>query len=574
MRCRFWWFIALLVFLISCNDDTDYTEPLMLSFDHTANDKTLAGDTIQFWYDNSTAQNYRWDFGDGSGSKLKNPWHVYNKPGKYTVGLTLLINGFEQTVYRNLTIGKNLPPCFTVQFTDFPKEGFPVIFKNCSTTGESYYWDFGDATNSTEVNPTHIYTKPGQYQVTLQAISAFVTNKTTKQILIGHHFDNYLETEQGFYPVAKARLLKGYFRYTERFCFQLGTSKADFVDDEIIGKGHGLLITGNGDFKTNGYQNIKAFYCYSANNELQMRKKELKGIDLSWVQTSSGEGLLVKAPGIKAFFQDAYPEENYNSYPSEVELEQFVRGSQDARATFTYNEYRTFLSELSKEKYIPLPLNAMKDYYNPEKVVVGMRHDVDCHPYKAKIMADLEREYGIRSTYYFLATSIYYGIFKDNTMYRYHCMGYIYRYIHFTGHEVGIHNDLIAVMIRHGMDPFAFNHSEIDYYNSLGIPINGTASHGSYIASATVHNFQMFSEFAQSDEIMYNGNTYPIGEYSLSEYGFDYEAYFIDYNKYYSESGGTWSVDGEVNGLLSKLQNSKPGDRIQILTHPVWWGKK
>ncbi|MBL1279743.1 MAG: gliding motility-associated C-terminal domain-containing protein [Fluviicola sp.] len=43
----------------------------------------------------------------------------------------------------------------------------PVIFGNNSANGNDFYWDFGDGTNSTAVNPTHLYPGPGNYDVTL-----------------------------------------------------------------------------------------------------------------------------------------------------------------------------------------------------------------------------------------------------------------------------------------------------------------------------------------------------------------------------------------------------------------------
>ena len=42
-----------------------------------------------------------------------------------------------------------------------------VEFTNTSSKSGSVSWDFGDGTSSTEMNPSHKYTKAGIYQVTL-----------------------------------------------------------------------------------------------------------------------------------------------------------------------------------------------------------------------------------------------------------------------------------------------------------------------------------------------------------------------------------------------------------------------
>lgn len=42
-----------------------------------------------------------------------------------------------------------------------------VQFTDASVGALSYYWDFGDGTSSTQVNPIHIYTSPGTYNIVL-----------------------------------------------------------------------------------------------------------------------------------------------------------------------------------------------------------------------------------------------------------------------------------------------------------------------------------------------------------------------------------------------------------------------
>ena len=46
----------------------------------------------------------------------------------------------------------------------------PVVFTNNSLNGNFYVWNFGDGTNSFDENPTHNYTSPGNYIISLIAI--------------------------------------------------------------------------------------------------------------------------------------------------------------------------------------------------------------------------------------------------------------------------------------------------------------------------------------------------------------------------------------------------------------------
>ncbi len=255
-------------------------------------------------------------------------------------------------------------------------------------------------------------------------------------------------------------------------------------------------------------------------------------------------------------------------------LETHVRLSEDKRATHSWHQYEKLLTTLSEEKFVVLPMNEMRNHFDPNKVVVGMRHDVDTHPFKAHEMALIEQSYGMRSTYYMLHTAEYHGEFKKGKFCHNKYIHEIYKLISETGSEIGVHNDLLAIMILHGIDPFEFNIQDLEYYKSIGIPIHGTASHGSDIAMKTAKNLEIFSDFANSETVKYKNKEYPIGQHSLKEFGYKYEAYFVDYNIYLSESGGKWHTKGGLDGVIERLERSKPGDRVQILTHPVWWGKR
>lgn len=260
--------------------------------------------------------------------------------------------------------------------------------------------------------------------------------------------------------------------------------------------------------------------------------------------------------------------------PPYAALEKEIRGMYDSRAVFTWDQYNDLLMKLSSGKFLVLPLEKMRITFDESRVVVGFRHDIDLNPFKAIEMTKIEREYGIRATFFILPTSHYYGNLDRTGLVRNTCLDSVYMELSQTGAEIGIHNDLLTVMIKFGIDPFLFNQNDLMYFRSLHIPVWGTASHGSPLAKITVPNYQIFSDFAKSDTVKFNGFSYRLGQYSLKDYGFEYEAYFINYNKYYSESAGMWNNPMGFNGILDQLENSVPGDRIQILTHPEWWGKK
>jgi hypothetical protein len=258
-----------------------------------------------------------------------------------------------------------------------------------------------------------------------------------------------------------------------------------------------------------------------------------------------------------------------------ADIEKLIRDKYDAQAVFSWDQYSELLAELSQNKFVVLPLNEMRNTYKDSKVVVGLRHDIDSNPFKALEMAKIESMLDIRASYYILATGEYSGSFENGQFCRSLELGVLYRELHKLGAEIGIHNDLLTIMIQYGIDPFIFNKSELSYYKSLRVPVYGTASHGSTIAKIThIPNYQIFSDFAKVDSVVYLGKKYPIGKNSLSDYGFKYEAYAIDYNIYLSDSGGVWNDPEGLQGILKKLEASKPGDRIQILVHPDWWGKK
>lgn len=111
-----------------------------------------------------------WDFGDGNGSTLSNPSHAYAASGVYQVTLTATsaLNGCTASITQPVTV--QVTP--VAAFAPEPASGcidLQVVFQNTSEGADFYTWDFGNGNTSASVAPSHTYTVPGTYEVTLVA---------------------------------------------------------------------------------------------------------------------------------------------------------------------------------------------------------------------------------------------------------------------------------------------------------------------------------------------------------------------------------------------------------------------
>jgi len=166
------------------------------------------------FYDRSEGtlpRGYLWNFGDGTTSREQNPTHIYATNGGYTVTLTVT-NSFGQDT-KTLTgfIAVGDPP--VPDFSASPSQGnIPLAVAFTGTTNgtmSSWKWDFGDGSSASVQNPTHTYTKPGIYTVTLSAANEFGMGHITKSGMIN----------TGVIPDAEfiAEIRQGYPPLTVRF---------------------------------------------------------------------------------------------------------------------------------------------------------------------------------------------------------------------------------------------------------------------------------------------------------------------------------------------------------------------
>lgn len=152
-----------------CKDSI--SRPITFAANNTsfsAPDSVCPNSNVSFINQGSTTPtNARWDFGDGTFSNDLNPIKSYPVPGTYTV--TLVNQYADCSSSFSKTIKVTPPPAlgFTAGNVLACQAPFTVNFQDTTNNSTGHLWDFGDGTTSTDKNPAHTYTAPGQYNVTL-----------------------------------------------------------------------------------------------------------------------------------------------------------------------------------------------------------------------------------------------------------------------------------------------------------------------------------------------------------------------------------------------------------------------
>lgn len=159
--------------------DSIVIQPLpVVNFNYTvscANDTTFFTDLS--YVTGGQISSYLWDFGDGTTSTLKNPFHIYGSTTNdtiYQVTLTATSNlGCSQIKTRPVPVWA--PPVADFSFQS-ACQGSMINFTNLSTSPSgfivSWAWDFGDSTYSGLPNPFHLYDTAGTYNVQLIVASS------------------------------------------------------------------------------------------------------------------------------------------------------------------------------------------------------------------------------------------------------------------------------------------------------------------------------------------------------------------------------------------------------------------
>ncbi len=127
-----------------------------------------SGLTVAFLNQSTGANlNYHWDFGDGTTAANQNATHTYNQSGQYLVCLTIWNGTCSDTSCNYVTVSSG--GACQASFSVYDSAG--VYYFINTSTGTSfftnYYWDFGDNSTGTGLNPTHVYNTMGGFLVCL-----------------------------------------------------------------------------------------------------------------------------------------------------------------------------------------------------------------------------------------------------------------------------------------------------------------------------------------------------------------------------------------------------------------------
>lgn len=199
---------------------------------------------------------------------------------------------------------------------------------------------------------------------------------------------------------------------------------------------------------------------------------------------------------------------------------------------FSHKHYCETLIHAKKE-YAIGPVRDFKKLKKNQKCII-LRHDVDVSMDQAYEIAKKEAKYGLCSTYFILFHSPYYNAFDENSFDK-------IQKISSLGHEIGLHYDVKFLTKISG-----------NLLDNLKQEIS---------ILAKISNSKITS-IAQHD---------PTYSPKLSS---NVSRNFLDVNNFEFNHGLAYISDSVQNWRLGCMcQHVGKEDKLQILTHPIWWSR-
>lgn len=210
---------------------------------------------------------------------------------------------------------------------------------------------------------------------------------------------------------------------------------------------------------------------------------------------------------------------------------------------------------------------------------VFIRHDIDVSLDLALLFAREEYRSNIHSTYYLLSSSVYW---KQSEEFLFKVKS-----IQDWGHDIGLHNNYLSVYLVENIPLKDLIKRDLDFLRENGIRIEGVAAHGSpHSSNMGYYNYEIWKEFDLLKNV--GGTDFSFEKVSLKDFDLKYEASFMLYDAYLSDSRGDWiglvTKPGEAKpfeprdatdglGIISYFNAMEKG-LLQLSLHPERWIKK
>lgn len=175
-------------YLSSNRNGTDDIYYFQLDFPNFSDCRPVLSNTYCFtFYEEATVSSkdtlsltYQWSFSDGTKVRGLEAEHCFKKEGTYDIELNILERASGEVFMNQLKFTMEIKTVKQL-FIDVPDTfhvddviSFDASLSNPdSIEVKRYYWDFGDGTRSLYQIPTHKYSKPGTYVVTLGTTGTF-----------------------------------------------------------------------------------------------------------------------------------------------------------------------------------------------------------------------------------------------------------------------------------------------------------------------------------------------------------------------------------------------------------------
>ena len=242
-------------------------------------------------------------------------------------------------------------------------------------------------------------------------------------------------------------------------------------------------------------------------------------------------------------------------------------------------EIINFIKDINASIVSLSEMNSIKDI---DDRYVGLRHDVDYDLEHAIKLARLEYKNNISATYYLLHSAEYFDI--DNQYFVDQC-----KILVDLGHSIGFHNNLLVFYSETKTDIKFYVEKIMNTLKSNSIDLLSTSSHGDKLCyEKQILNYEIWEEFDDNKYEGLNHNDIQFPKFKLKDFGFDFEAYFCNFDFYLSDSGGkSIGYDARYRKIMFEKTASESPDNIginvlekfynldkaklQLLIHPIWW---